>query len=197
MLGCQAGRCSPPEQQRNHLMNRATLTITAMAAATIALAGCSSSKTSPAAAPAPADHPTAAAPAKAATALTADQAFAAITKTVPSAKLGGEVTAASDPNHLLGRPDEYTSKITFTDSRVSASDAANLPPGDIDLGGSVEVFATAADAQARATYIQAVVKGVPAAAEYDYEHGTILIRVSHYLTPAQAADYQKAAASLG
>lgn len=34
-------------------------------------------------------------------------------------------------------------------------------------------------------------------AEYDFVSGTVLIRVSHYLTPTQAADYKAAAAALG
>jgi len=59
------------------------------------------------------------------------------------------------------------------------------------------VFATATDATARAAYIQTVTNTLPAAAEYDFVHGTVLIRVSHYLTPAQAADYDKAGSQLG
>jgi hypothetical protein len=45
----------------------------------------------------------------------------------------------------------------------------------------VEVFADASDAKARAEYIQNVTKSMSALAEYDYVHGTVLVRVSHYL----------------
>lgn len=33
---------------------------------------------------------------------------------------------------------------------------------------------------------------MPALAEYNFVHGTILVRVSHSLTPAQAAAYKAA-----
>src|SRR5215831_3198347 len=53
------------------------------------------------------------------------------------------VTASTDPNHLLGKPNSYTSRLSFT-----------APGGDpkadqygIGRGGIVEVFATADDAK--------------------------------------------------
>lgn len=177
-------------------MNRATLAV-AIALTAVALAGCSSSKTStPAAAP-PVASAQPAAPSPAAKAVDAAQAVSALTKTVTAAKTGTTITADTDPNSLLGRPGQYTSKVTFTDSRVKASDVDGLKPDDVQRGGAVEVFASASDAQTRASYIQTVTKSLPAAAEYDYVHGTVLVRVSHYLTPAQAGDYDKAAANLG
>jgi hypothetical protein len=96
-------------------------------------------------------------------------------------------TAASDPNHLLGRPGEYTSKANFADSRVTTS-------GDgVAAGGSVEVFPNQADATRRAVYIQSVTQAAPiAGAEYDYVSSAILLRVSGSLTPAQAAAYKSA-----
>ncbi|OIJ85751.1 hypothetical protein BIV25_42980 [Streptomyces sp. MUSC 14] len=128
--------------------------------------------------------------------VTASSAFTQISSKVTSAKVSGEVTADSDPNHLLGRPNQYTSKITFSDSRIKAADVAATQAGDVDRGGAVEVFATAGDAQNREKYIQAVTKSLPALAEYDYLQGTVLVRVSHYLTPAQATAYQSAVDSL-
>lgn len=35
-----------------------------------------------------------------------------------------------------------------------------------------------------------------ALAEYDYVHDTVLVRVSHYLTPDQAAEYKAAVDTL-
>ncbi|MEV4438502.1 hypothetical protein AB0K09_05685, partial [Streptomyces sp. NPDC049577] len=102
------------------------------------------------------------------------------------------VTAESDKNHLLGRPGQYTSKVTFADSRVPKDDASVYKTGDVELGSAVEVFTTPQDAQARAQYVQTVSKSLPAFAEYDFVHGATLIRVSHYLTPQQAEDYRKA-----
>ena len=51
-------------------------------------------------------------------------------------------TAETDPNKQLGRPNGYTSKAAFTDSRINAADVAGKKEGDVELGGSVEVFRT-------------------------------------------------------
>lgn len=180
-------------------MRALTLPAVAVVAA-LTLAGCSSTASSPAPAaasgPAPASgSPSPAAPPKAA--LTAVQALAELTKAVPSAKQNIVITETNDRNHLLGRPGQYTSKVTFTDSRIKPEDVASLDKDDVQQGGIIEVFATAADAKARADYIQNIVKSLPMFLEYDYPHGVYLVRVSKYLTPTQAAEYDKAGATLG
>ena len=171
-------------------MNR-TLTATATAALLLAVAACSNSKTSTD------DSEKPAKPAAASKPLTASSAFTQIAGKIPSAKLSGTVTAANDPNKLLGRPGQYTSKVTFTDSRIKKADVEGTEKGDVERGGAIEAFANPADAAARAKYIQAVTKSMPALAEYDYVHGSILVRVSHNLTPDQAAAYKTAADGLG
>lgn len=104
-------------------------------------------------------------------------------------------TAANDPNHLLGRPNGYTSKAAFIDTRVKPSDARDTSAGSVDLGGSVEVFATGAEATAREQYIQGAEKSMPMlGTEYDYVSGDVLLRVSEVLTPDQAKAYQAALA---
>ena len=103
-------------------------------------------------------------------------------------------TAATDPNNLLGRPNGYTSKCAWVDSRVPTTDTNGLTPGDVSLGGSVEVFPTPAGATARAAYLVSLYKAAPIlGTEYDYLAGPVLIRVSQDLTPAQAATYDAAA----
>jgi len=174
-----------PVTLHDRRMNR-TLTVAAGALLLAGLTACSSNSGS--------SPKNAAAPAKP---LTASTAFQQLAAAVPQAKLSGTVTAANDPDHLLGRPGQYTSKVTFTDSRIKAADVVDPSKGSVDLGGEVEVFGDAAGAKARAKYIQAVTKSLPALAEYDYVHGAVLVRVSHYLTPAQAAGYKSAAAHLG
>ena len=168
-------------------MNR-TLTTTVTAAALLtALTACSSSGTSSSSGSAgKAGNAAASKP------LTASTAFEQISGKVTTAKLSGTVTAANDGNHLLGRPGQYTSKITFEDARIKASDVEFTKKGDVERGGAIEVFASPDDAQARAKYIGAVTKSMPMLAEYDYVHGTILVRVSHYLTPDQAGVYKTA-----
>lgn len=114
---------------------------------------------------------------------------------VSAAKLGTVVTAENDPNKLLGRPQQYTSKVTFTDSRIAAADVEGLDKDDSLRGGAVEVFGSEGDAKARSEYIQSVTKKLPSLAEYHYQDGPVLVRVSHYLTPKQAADYKAALGS--
>jgi hypothetical protein len=98
------------------------------------------------------------------------------------------LTAASDPNHLLGRPGEYTSKTEFADSRK----AGEAGPG-VAAGGSVEVYQDHAGAVRRARCIQSIVQAAPVlGAEYDYVAGAVLLRVSGQLTPAQARRYRAA-----
>ncbi|MFC9285283.1 hypothetical protein [Streptomyces sp. NPDC057052] len=128
--------------------------------------------------------------------VTAREAFTGISASVSSAELSGTVTAESDSNKLLGRPHQYTSKITFDDTRIAAADVSGTDEGDVERGGAIEVFADAADAKARAEYIQSVTKSMPMLAEYDYVHGPVLVRVSHYLTPTQAAEYEAAVEAL-
>lgn len=97
-------------------------------------------------------------------------------------------TAADDPNHLLGRPGEYTSKTEFADTRITGEAGQGVA-----AGGSVEVFPDHAGAVRRARYIQALVQADPAlGAEYDYVAGAVLLRVSGQLTPAQARRYKRA-----
>ncbi|KAB1986334.1 hypothetical protein [Streptomyces triticiradicis] len=129
--------------------------------------------------------------------LTAGAAFRSLSARVRTATPTGTVTAENDPNHLLGRPGEYTSKVTFSDSWVQASQVTGADPGAVERGGAVEVFADASDARARAEYIRGIAESSPALAEYDYVHGPVLVRVSRYLTPKQAAQYESAAAGLG
>jgi hypothetical protein len=128
--------------------------------------------------------------------LTARTAYQQMSRTVTSMGRPGTVTATTDPNYLLGRPGEYTSKVTFTDSSVPAGDVAGAGPGDVERGGAIEVFAHPGDARTRAAYIRSVTRGMPALAEYDYVQGTVLVRVSRYLAPKRAAAYESAVARL-
>ncbi|MFE4857325.1 hypothetical protein [Streptomyces sp. NPDC056670] len=176
--------------------HRRTTTVIALAAAGLLLAGCSSSTPKADGRPATANQGTGTATAEAGT-VDATGAFKAIAASVKTAKLGSTVTAENDGNHLLGRPNQYTSKITFTDIRIKATDTQGLKPGDVSYGGSIETFTNNNDATTRAKYIQTVTKGVPALGEYDYVHGPHLIRISRLLTPAQAKEYDTAGTKLG
>lgn len=119
----------------------------------LALTGCGGGDTNAAAplvaspdtsAAAPASpSPSAAAPSPAA-ALDA----AAVAKALQAAGVPVEavrtITAENDPNHLLGRPNGYTSKVEITDKRVAAADRDAT--GGAENGAGIEVYADAAGA---------------------------------------------------
>lgn len=126
--------------------------------------------------------------------LTAEQVVTELAKRIPTVRPGVVFTAETDPNRLLGRPNGYRSKASFTDTRIPAEEVAGNSEGVVERGGSVEVFADEQGAQRRMQFIQNIASGLPAAVEYDYTSGPVLLRVSRSLTPAQAAEYQKALA---
>jgi hypothetical protein len=101
-------------------------------------------------------------------------------------------TAASDPNHLLGRPTGYLSKCAWQDSRIPQTDQSS-DPGGVEWGGGIEVFSTAAGATHRASYLATVEQADAAlGSEYDYILGPILLRISGTFTPDTAASYGNA-----
>jgi serine/threonine protein kinase len=123
---------------------------------------------------------------------TADEIVSELTSKVASAEPSVSFTADTDPNNLLGRPNGYTSKASFTDSRIEPDDILGAEPGSVDAGGSVEVFASADAAAARQRYIQQVQRTAPfVGTEYSYLDGAVLVRVSGKLTPDQAAEYER------
>lgn len=99
-------------------------------------------------------------------------------------------TAENDPNELLGRPGQYTSKIMFKDTRLNPDPIAS--EFDVQNGGSIEVFENEDDAIKRAEYLEAVTQSFSPFNEYAYREGTVLLRLSHRLTPDQAAQYEAA-----
>lgn len=102
-------------------------------------------------------------------------------------------TAATDGNNLLGRPNQYTAKATWRDTRLPRDYPDGVNAAD---GGTVETFATEADARTRQEYVGAIAKTGGPFAEYAYREGTILIRLSRRLTPEQAAEYETALRAL-
>lgn len=115
-----------------------------------------------------------------------------IAQKVPTARKTLVVTARNDPNKLLGTPRPYPSKTEFVDTRL---DQGVDVVGGVPAGGTVKVFGDESQATARRVHLQnaAISAGAAsAAAEYDYISGPVLLRVSHNLTPAQAAGYSAA-----
>lgn len=127
--------------------------------------------------------------------LTAEQVVARIAETITTATPGVVFTAETDPNDLLGRPGGYTSKGSFTDSRINPDDVLGAEQGAVEYGGSVEVFDTEVAARKRKEYIDGFSE-IPFAVECSYVDRPVLLRVSRQLTPDQAAEYQAALAEI-
>jgi hypothetical protein len=105
----------------------------------------------------------------------------------------GEVTiytAESDPNHLLGRPNQYTAKASWHDTRLPQPQNATLV--QVSDGGGIEAWPDADGAQNRMKYLQSLGKQLPIAVEHNFQKGALLLRVSKDLTPEQADEYRKA-----
>lgn len=175
------------------------MTITAVAALT---AGCSSSAEEVAAAapsatvavPAPSS---AAAPTATAESLDAAVVLAELQSAGLPITDSAAVTETNDANNLIGRPGQYVSKVAFADNRVGQP-IDQAAPGN-DAGGSIEVFATASDAQTRSDYIRKSLAslGPAAGTEYHYLTGSALVRVTGVLPPSAAAEYETAVAAIG
>jgi hypothetical protein len=98
-------------------------------------------------------------------------------------------TPSTDPNHEMGRQGGYTSKVAWQDPRAVRQDVGDTR-GSVGLGGGIEVFPTAAGAQARYHYLRGFQP--PFGDGYDLLTGTAILRLSQYLTPAQARAYKTA-----
>lgn len=95
------------------------------------------------------------------------------------------LTETTDPNELLGRPNQYTSKVFFYDHR-------HPQEGDEGNQNTIEVFATADDAKVRHDYVAAVTKGVAIATQYQVLRGPVLVRLDKALLPSEVDGYRAA-----
>jgi len=99
-----------------------------------------------------------------------------------------EYTAKTNTNKLLGRPNQYTGKINFEDTRIKEDDS--------DLSDSIEVFKNQSDLEARKAYTENISKNIAFLNQYIYAHKNILLRLDNALTPDQAKEYEKALSKL-
>lgn len=97
-------------------------------------------------------------------------------------------TAENDPNHLLGRQNGYSSKVSLQDSRLPTGDPVNN--SSTDGGAAIEFYPDEAGAAQRLSYLKAI--GPPLGDGYDYLAGTAVLRLSDRLTPDQATQYNQA-----
>lgn len=97
----------------------------------------------------------------------------------------------TDVNELLGRPNQYISKVNFADTTVEQPEDKEDP-----VGGTIETFSNAADLKSRKEYCESVSKDMPLFAQYYYVNGNYLLRVDHDITPENAKKYEEAFAKI-
>lgn len=110
-------------------------------------------------------------------------------------------TEETDPNDLLGRPGEYTSKASFVDEREAEefdemnsylSGMEGYEPDYLSYGGTVEVFASEDECAERLAYLESLSGTLFGNNEYMYQRQNVLLRVNYCLTPTQAQEYEAA-----
>lgn len=95
-------------------------------------------------------------------------------------------TEENDKNKLLGRPNQYLSKVNFADTRIRQIEGSDLK------GGCVETFNNIQDVKTRKDYLESVYKAMPIYTEYILVNGPYLLRLSKDLTTAQVYEYKEA-----
>ena len=105
-------------------------------------------------------------------------------------------TSETDLNELLGRPNQYTSKVTFEDTRLEQKNKDNEFLSEEEknepTGGTIEVFSNEEDMKNRKEYIESISSQASIFAEYSYSKGNALLRLDKELTPEQAKEYEEA-----
>ena len=117
---------------------------------------------------------------------TARQAY--LKKWIPNIGKIVVYTVETDLNELLGRPNQYTSKVQFADNRLSQE----FVEENDAVGGTVEVFENEKDMNNRKEYIESISSQASIFAEYTYSAGNALLRLDNELTPEQAKEYEEA-----
>lgn len=104
-------------------------------------------------------------------------------------------TEDTDVNGKLGRPNEYTSKADFSDSRVEEFATTMAEKLEHGLsGGTIEVFATESDCEARYTYLKQFLDpsyGAFGLNQYMYKYKKAIFRVSYDIKPSEANVYKE------
>lgn len=96
-------------------------------------------------------------------------------------------TEESDENNLLGRPNQYISKVNFADTTVEQRSDLSSP-----VGGSIETFNNAEDLKSRKEYCEMVTKSMSFLAQYHYSNGNYYLRIDGAVTPENAKKYEEA-----
>ena len=95
-------------------------------------------------------------------------------------------TEETDSNKLLGRPNQYTSKIQFADNRV---DQSHVEENDA-IGGTIEVFNSKEDMEKRKNHIETISSSASFFTQYIYAKDYAILRLESDITPEQAKEYE-------
>ena len=87
-----------------------------------------------------------------------------------------------------GARDDYLERVAFRDGRISEVAGQS----DVDAGGTIEVFASPSEANARRSQIVAEPRRDGAAEERTFAFGDTVVRLSTRLSSSQAAGYEEA-----
>lgn len=105
-------------------------------------------------------------------------------------------TEETDLNNLLGRPNQYISKIIFEDIRLEQINTNNEflteEERNEPTGGTIEVFNDKIDMEKRKSYVEALSSSVSMFNQYIYANDYAILRLEHDLTPSQAQEYELA-----
>lgn len=101
-------------------------------------------------------------------------------------------TSENDLNKLLGRPNQYISKVNFVDTTVEQGSDPAYP-----VGGTIETFNNAEDLKSRKEYCEEVTKSVPSLTQYHYANGNYYLRIDGAVTPENAKKYEEAFSKIG
>lgn len=100
-----------------------------------------------------------------------------------------EHTAETDPNHKLGRPNEYIASAKFEDKNVEQ--IKQTPPEiEVPEGGIIEIFNNPQDLEVRKKYIESVFESMPMLKQYMIAKGNVLLRLEYKITPENAKKYE-------
>jgi serine/threonine protein kinase, bacterial len=119
---------------------------------------------------------------------TANSAAESAKAAIPEVTEIVEVSEDNDPNNLIGRPNGYVAASVLIDSRLPRCTDLGA-----DCGAMIEQWPDQAAAQARADYIQTMLKSMPMLGqEWDTVKGGLLLRVAGTLKPSEAQAYESA-----
>lgn len=92
----------------------------------------------------------------------------------------------TDVNELLGRPNQYISKVNFADNTVEQGEDKENP-----VGGTIETFNNSADLKARKEYVEEITKSSPLFTQYHYVNENYYLRIDGAVTPENAKKYEE------